>query len=392
MSKLIKNVTTKLYAYSFFDDLILIYPLYAVMFADSGLNAAKISSLLVVWSLTAFVLEIPFGSLADKYPRKNVLLAGILIRSVGYLLWLFWRSYASFLIGFILWGIKSALTSGTTEALVYDELAKSDNTASYAKVMGKMEAYSLAGIVLASFGASILAAHGYSPILVLSVIAACISGIAVALLPAAKKIKAADGARYLDYFKEGIGAVMTNATAVYIVLFMSVVAGLGAIDEYFGLFFKEKGFSNSLISFWTAVIFLFGAIGSIFAHKLEKKKLPINAALFIWAALLFAATVTPTFIAPLILGLYIMFLFGVQVLFNSYLQNHLADKTRATATSVGGFAAEFFAVMSFLVVSFGATRSSYAYSYKLISYGVVLFAVLLLLYSIKVRKKNPSFF
>jgi hypothetical protein len=44
---------SKIYSYKFFDDLVLIYPLYAVMFADHGLSAMQIGVLLAVWTLSS---------------------------------------------------------------------------------------------------------------------------------------------------------------------------------------------------------------------------------------------------------------------------------------------------------------------------------------------------
>lgn len=38
-----------------------IFGLYALLFADAGLSTTSITVLLVVWSVTAFVLEIPSG-------------------------------------------------------------------------------------------------------------------------------------------------------------------------------------------------------------------------------------------------------------------------------------------------------------------------------------------
>ena len=56
----------KIYAYKFFDDLVFIYPLYAVMFSDFGLTAFQIVVILTVWSIAAFVLEVPSGVFSDK--------------------------------------------------------------------------------------------------------------------------------------------------------------------------------------------------------------------------------------------------------------------------------------------------------------------------------------
>lgn len=376
-----RKVTACFYAFSFFDDFILIYPLYAVMFADNGLSAYKISSLLIAWSLTAFLLEVPSGSIADKYSRRQVLIAGILLRAIGYSFWLFQRNYPGFLIGFILWGVKSALTSGTEEALVYDELKQADELPSYAKVTGRMQTLSLIAIALASFAASGLAHHGYSLILVLSIISVLVAGSAIYLLPRTDPAKSVEGTRYLEYLKEGIKQVGQSPKVIFIIAFMSIVAGLGAVDEYFGLFFRDKGFTNTGIAFWTGIITLMGALGGFFAHRLVNKRFRAEASLILWAGLLFATAISPKAVAPFLLGFYFMFLVAVQVLFNAHLQKEIADKTRATVTSVGGFTSELFALAAFGVVSVGANHINYAYGYKLISGVVILSALLLLLYN-----------
>ena len=47
-----KSFLTRLYAHCFFDELMLIYPFYAVMFVDHGLTPRQIATLLAVWCAT----------------------------------------------------------------------------------------------------------------------------------------------------------------------------------------------------------------------------------------------------------------------------------------------------------------------------------------------------
>lgn len=377
----LRKTVFSLYAFSFFDDFILIYPLYTIMFADAGLGAFKISSLLAAWSFTSFILEVPSGSIADKYPRRQVLIMGMILRAVGYGFWLFHRTYLGFLIGFILWGIKSALTSGTVEALVYDELSKQQKLPLYAKITGRMQSLGLMAVAAASFGASALAHKGYNLILALSIASVLAAALAIYLLPKAKLVRPVEEAKYADYLQDGVKQVLRSPKILYIMGFMSIVAGLGAIDEYFSLFFKEKAFTNAGIAFWTAVITLLGSLGGFFAHKVERKRFHTEWLLVVWAALLFGTTIVPKMVAPIMLGLYFMFFVATQVVFNAHLQNEIADKTRATATSVGGLTSEVFALMAYGIVGLGAHHSGYAYAYKLVAGAVVVAAAALFLYN-----------
>lgn len=46
------------------------YPLYALLFLDTGLSPAEVSLLFAVWSVTALVTEVPAGVLADRWSRR----------------------------------------------------------------------------------------------------------------------------------------------------------------------------------------------------------------------------------------------------------------------------------------------------------------------------------
>jgi MFS family permease len=266
---------------------------------------------------------------------------------------------------------------------VYDELQNSDGSPAYAKLMGRLSATGTAGFIIASFTASLLAHCGYNFILWLSAISILLSVAMLAILPESKKTEQIDTLSHVTRIKDGVQTVIHKPKIFFLVAFMSIVAGLGAVDEYFNLFFREKGFSNAAIAFWIAVVYIFGAVGGLFAHKLEGKRLPARTSLFLWAALLFLTSIAPMMLAPFLLGVYTMFFSGVNVLFNAYLQKEIGDKTRATTTSVGGFTAELFAILSFLIVSFGASRVGYAFSFRLVAGTVVLSAILLALYSRK---------
>ena len=83
-----------------------------MLFAETGLSPAAISSLFVIWSVTGFVLEVPSGLWADVFSRRRLLVAAPLLSGAGFALWSFAPSYPAFAAGFVLWGAGSALRSG----------------------------------------------------------------------------------------------------------------------------------------------------------------------------------------------------------------------------------------------------------------------------------------
>ena len=343
----VSNLKRKLYAFSFFDEFLLIYPFYALMFQDNGLSGAQISSLFIIFTVMIFLLEVPSGSIADKYSRKNVLLIGIMARAIAFAVWLLFPGYIGFLVGFMFWGIKRAMVSGTMEAFVYDELQRLGKTDFYTKLTGSMQTYSIFGFILSGLGASLLAEKGYSIILILSIVAVCISAVAIYLLPSAPKVKSTEEVKYFDYLRDGIRLVAQRPKLRSIVLFGAVIGGFRVVDEYYNLFFKELHFSNSEIALWIAAIYVFGAIGSASAHRFENKRSSAAIGLIIWGIILGLAIVLPPIFAPLFVGLFAMLYYAMSVLTNSYLQKHTESKTRATTTSVMSFLSGLFALAVF---------------------------------------------
>lgn len=120
-----RRLVAALYAYAFLDDFVLLYPLYALLFTDAGLTPVQVSALFVIWSLTGLTLEVPSGALADAVSRRALLVVAPLLGATGYGLWVAVPSFWAFAAGFILWGVRGALASGSLEALVYEEDRKS---------------------------------------------------------------------------------------------------------------------------------------------------------------------------------------------------------------------------------------------------------------------------
>lgn len=373
----LKLTLLKIYSFKFFDDFILIYPLYAVMFSDNGLSTLQISVLLFVWSFTAFVLEIPSGVWADRYSRKNILIIGQLLRAVGYGLWLLFPGFVGFLVGFIFWGVKSALTSGTFEALVYDELKQTSQERTYAKVIGRAESLSLLGVILAGFGASIFSQGGYNLLLVFSIGAVLISGLSIALLPKSKITKSTLETEYLVHLKEGLKLIKNNSQILKIVIFASFGLAVGGVDEFFGLFFKDLGLSNMQISLWAAIGSVVGVAGSLVAYRLEKvSNAKFVSMLAVWGGFLVLGGLTKAPIALLAITSFILLAQLLKVVFNARLQHAIEDKTRATVSSVQGFLSEVGTLSVFLL--FGIMAKASTNAIPLIVFGSLIIIVSLL--------------
>ncbi|MCP3786981.1 MFS transporter [Micromonospora sp. A3M-1-15] len=175
-----RRLAATLYAYAFLTDLVLLYPVYALLFADTGLSVGQISSLFVLWSAAGILLEVPSGAWADAVSRRLLLCLAPLLAAAGFALWVLVPSYPAFAAGFLLWGAGGALRSGALEALVWTELDRLGAAGRYARLTGRSKTAELLGVVAAmGLAAPVLALGGYPAVGAASV-AACLAAAAVA--------------------------------------------------------------------------------------------------------------------------------------------------------------------------------------------------------------------
>ncbi|MCY1141810.1 MFS transporter [Actinoplanes sp. Pm04-4] len=365
-----------------------LYPVYALLFADTGLTTAQVSSLFALWSVVAFAAEVPSGALADAWSRKRLYALGELLTAVGYLLWVLWPSYAGFAVGFVLWGLGGSLSSGSLEALLYDELAAEGRADDYARLAGRGNTLS----ILAMLAATLVATPawqwgGYVLVGALSV-AAKVAGAALALRlpenrpspassPAAEpdssesagpdspgflasagpdssassasagpdspgsSASAEDEGSYWSLLRGGVREAVGSRRVGMALLVAALIPGFTALDEYLPLLSRDKGASTAAIPLLYAVTALAMAAGSALAAR----PFPLIAALPMAAALLAGGALAP----PLAGMIAVSAAFGVLeysiIRAETRLQDTISGPARSTVLSVAGFGGELFAVV-----------------------------------------------
>jgi MFS family permease len=374
---------SKIYAFKFFDDLIFIYPLYAVMFVDYGLTGLQISIILAVWSITAFILEVPSGVIADKYSRKHILFFAQIARIVGYACWLIFPNFIGFLIGFIFWGVKSAFTSGTFEALVFDELKQANRDSEYTKIIGRARSFAFVAILLASFGASVAIHFGYSFVLAISLVSLTVSSISIIILPKAKRFESTNEKKYFSRLKQGFSDSVRNPLIFKLIIFISISLALGgAIDEYWPIFGEQVGLAKYAIAIFIGASSAIQAIASVIAYKFSHLSnrifyvaFALNGILLLIASLIFKP-------ATVLFLLVFSFLFKIiDVVFEGEIQNVIPTAQRATILSVKGFFTEIGVTAVYFGVGSLASLYSYRTSFLMFSWLTILVGVGYLLFS-----------
>lgn len=364
----------RVYAFKFFDAFLLIYPLYAVMFVDHGLTPWQVSVVLIAWSTTAFILQIPSGLLADRFSRRWLLAGAQLVRGVGFLAWLIWPNFWGFLIGLMLWGVKSAFTNGVFEALVYDELKAAEQPETYARVIGRAQAIGFSAVLISSLSAAVTAKLGYPLALVASMAAAVGAAGTALLLPKAQRTISTGKHDFLGLLRAGFAYLRTSplVPGLIVVLAVSQAFGVG-LDGFWPVFGRETGLNNTGVAVFVAAIGACQAVGAVLAHRLRGARERFFSGVFVLigvslaaAALVFQAWTVA--LICLIAGLFKM----IDVTFDARMHDAIPSEMRATLAAVRNFVG--LTVMTGLLIAFGPLADATSYRVAFTACAVVLLA------------------
>jgi len=349
------------YAFKFFDAFILIYPLYAVMFVDAGMTAGEVGAALAVWSVTAFLVEAPAGVWADRWSRRAILSVAQLLRLAGYATWLLWPHFWGFIAGFVLWGLKSGLTNGCFEALVYDELKAAGREDDYTRVAGRAEAIQFVGILAASLAAAPVAPLGYGMLLTASLVACAIAAAAPWAFRRAPRNAVAGDIHYFDHLKLGLRQAVRTPILLGLIVFLAMTLALGgALDEFWSIFASRAGLNHSQVALFIGAMSAGQAVASFLAHRARRLASGWFYALFALNGVLLS--IAATLFRPAAVVLLIAFSGGfkvIDIVFEGRLQDALPSETRATIASVKGFVVEL--AVTVLYLTFGPLAQATSY-------------------------------
>jgi len=377
-----RRLVPTLYAYAFLDEFVLLYPLYTLLFARTGLSTGQISSLFVLWSLATLTLEVPAGAWADAVSRRLLLCLGPLLGALGFGLWVAAPSYPVFALGFVLWGAKSALVSGALEALVYEELAHDGAEESFARVWGRAQAVGVVAVLVAIVLASpVVALGGYAAVGAASV-AAGVAGAGVALAFPERRGDAGDadgGERdpgYLSTIRTGWALVRGDERVRRAVLLVPAITSIFmALEEYTPLLATAGGASEAQVPWWEAVVWGGLTVGGLAAGRFSGLRPAGLAALVGSAALLLVAGAATGRAEGLLLVAAAFGLLQIgSVLAQARLQESMTGAARATVTSLASLGDELAALPVYLAYGWLADAGGDALAFGVLALPYLLVA------------------
>jgi len=333
-------------------DFVFAYAIYNVFLSIRGFSVFEISILLVWWSLAAILLEIPSGVLADYWSRKKMLVIAPLIKSLCFIIWLLADgNFYLYGLGFLFWAIGSSLVSGTTEALLYDELVAFKKKDEYEKVLGQKKFYFHIALAISIITGGFIAHYNLDWALIFSVIPLLMSAFFALLIKETPKTKSTEEVHYLEYIKLAYREVKSNKVLLILLVYSLGISIFGNIAEFNQLYYQLSGlpiFTFGLIGFLWSIL---NSVGAYYAHKFKNATWIFYAFPFVTIILLFFVGLKPSI--PMI-GLLLLSYFitsPLRILINSKIQHNIKSVGRATVTSVNALLINLFGV--FLIPIFG---------------------------------------
>jgi predicted MFS family arabinose efflux permease len=330
-------------------ELVPYYPLYALLFLDTGLSDAQISALFALWSVTAFVTEVPAGALADRWSRRGaVVLAGVL-QAAAFVVWTAAPAFWAFAVGFVIWGVGGALVSGASEALVHDGLADVGAEGFFARVYGWMTAAELLVQVPTAFLASALFALGGYPLVGWASVGFCLAAATLALrFPEPRRVDDAEDDSTAGTLREGVVEALRRPALRTTVLAAALIGGIDAVEEYFPVLAADWGVPTASVPVAVLAIALAGALGAALGGRVNRLSGSALLALLVAAAgCLVIAAVWARPAALAVAALFYAIYLAVLVVAEARLQARITGPHRATITSVAGLGVEVSSLLVF---------------------------------------------
>ncbi|MEP7055358.1 MAG: MFS transporter [Actinomycetota bacterium] len=339
-------------------DLIPLYAVYALLFAENGLSDAQISALFAIWCVVGIVAEIPTGAVADRYSRRLSIAVASLLQAAGYACWLAFPTFAGFAAGFILWGTGGTFVSGAFEALLYDGLAADGVAHHYATVYGRLTAIGLVGQVAAAGAASVLFARGGYLLVGQASIAVCLAAAYAGWrLPEPSRYPGphpagidddlpAEPAKYLSLLRTGVTDAARSRAVRTAIVAVALLTSLDGFEEYVPLLAHDWGLRTAAIPLATVGIPLVAAIGAAYGGAADRlRPAALGFLLGAGGAALAAAAIFAGLAGLVAVTAYYAAYRIVLVVAGARLQHRIESSARATVTSVAGVGTDLAGVL-----------------------------------------------
>jgi hypothetical protein len=361
-------------AYHASRDFVPLYAVYPLLFSDRGVGPGQISVLFIIWSVTGFLCEVPSGAWADSFDRRRLLVLSAGIYALGFATWTVWQTFTGFAVGFVCWGLSSALMSGTFESLVYDELVERGEPGRYPSLIGWAHSTAMVANLVATVSATLLIhVAGYPLVGWTSVGFAVVQGLLAATLPVSFRARHAHdrgsgpddrsplaeteqaASQYVRMLRSGLAESRHHPDVRRVLLLAAVMVGLTTYDEYFPLVARAHGVATATVPLLIAITVAGQVVGTaLTGWSARFGSRTIGGVLGLGAVLVTIGVLVSPYVGFVAIAVGYGLANNAMLVGETRLQDTITGPARSTVTSVLGLLEEVVALAAFGVFAIGA--------------------------------------
>lgn len=395
-----RNELLKLNLMHFFMSLFFVSPVAIFFYKERGLDLLQILMLESILALFIFLFEVPTGIFADKFGRKNSIVAGVAVFFVETVMMIFAKGFLMFAVIFALTGIAVTFMTGSVEALIYDALKEQNKAHLMKKVMGNYGSSSLMGKFIAPIiGAYIardLLPFQFTVLVHLTLGAIVIAFVlSISLKDAEKKEIRPEAPSSLYLFSEGLKLMRSNKYFMRIILLDIFTSPFIFEFKYMSQQnFHNTGISVTTFGFAFGISLLLSALAKKYAHNFETF-LGMKRSMFLFTIMPGMLFISLAFIfrpAWLIIS-FVLVRVSAEIadpLFSEYRNRHISSVNRATTISLISMFGCFYLMFARLIIG-KLANAGLCYAFVFMGAVIIIASLFLRLEEVHVKLPEPAY-
>lgn len=312
------------------------YAIEKLFMMSIGFDTALIGVMVVCMSIVMLAVEIPSGIMADRWSRKGVIIIGSIALALSAIAGGFSYAIPMYIFSTILWGVYSAMYSGTYEAIIYDTILESESSSNkYERYLGYFKIFEGISFVIGALIGGVIASYlGLRETYFISIpfILGAILFVLAFKEPRLHRAEATEPV--LKHVKQTFSAILRNPVLPLIVV---SIVGFAIVQESFyelsQLWFIALATPLILYGPFSAILFSTWTIGGLISSRIVSKKGQIISVAILMTsvtAMIFVQQYWVT-IACQFIALSSLVMLGVAL--SKKLQDELPSRLRAGASS-----------------------------------------------------------
>lgn len=388
VQKKLKSNIYKLCAYWFFHNFIFAYVIERLFWEQRGMTVQQVVYTEIIYAAVIILLEVPTGSLADKWSKKNLMVINSFLSIFEFVILIYANSFWHFALAVFLAAIGKALSSGTSNAILYDSLKLLGEENKFEKVLGLINFFDyFAGMLAALIGSYVAYRHNYVSTYWLSLISTIIAFVITLTLYEPNIKRSNEELNYTTYIKEAFKFLKNEPSIKFVLLFgMIIGACLTYVDEFWQLYLKEIKIPVIYFGIVSASRSLSSSISGIFAHKLKERfsyNTLFSLVITFSAFSLIVCSLTDSALGLIPLIITFMLCGIVDTLVSGYLHHRTDSTYRATVESFQSLISRVFIIGVGLLFGFFSTNYSIFIGFRALGIFAAIYAIYYMIFKNK---------